>query len=140
MQEQDDLSCIGVALRQGKDCYHCQRSVRRELVESLRYRFECLMCMKLMPWLDRHGVTCWPSSSISSTSGKKRSTYDNGTSSRYERWIRGLPFKSRIAMRLAMVDEEIDGCGGGSLRFSQVGAAASGLVCFPRTTPKHTYF
>lgn len=42
---------------------------------------------------------------MSNTSGKKRSIYDDGTSSLYERCIKGFPFKSRIAIRLAMVDE-----------------------------------
>ena len=42
---------------------------------------------------------------MSSMSGKKRSIYDGGTSSLYERCIRGFPFKSRIAIRLAMMEE-----------------------------------
>ena len=32
--------------------------------------------------------------------------HDAGTSSLYERWIRGLPLRSRIAIRLAIVHAE----------------------------------
>lgn len=39
---------------------------------------------------------------ISKTRGMKRSTYVEGTSSRYERCISDLPFKSRIAIKLAI--------------------------------------
>jgi hypothetical protein len=35
--------------------------------------------------------------------------YDDGTSSLYDRWIRGFPFKSSIAIRLAMVEEREGG-------------------------------
>lgn len=56
-----------------------------------------------MPWLVIHGVTCCPSSSVSSISGRNRSIHEGETSSRYERWIRGFPFKSRIATKLAII-------------------------------------